>query len=290
MGRNGVPRRFTEKNVPLAAQCMAFLEKEHPMTLRQLFYLMVSALFLEDTSRKHYDRLGRVMKHLREDEKVDMDWIVDNVRRTYKPASWDGLANFDDAVLESYRKDLWLSQDCHVEIFIEKDARASTIEPVTSKYDVHLRVVRGYTSVSYANTVAKLWRSVGKPIHAYYLGDHDPSGYDLERDLVDKLQRYSRRDDFTWQRLGIVEKDFEEFNLLELPPKKTDTRYRNFVAKYGKRCAEVDALTPTELRARVERAIVEHIDPARWERLQSEERKEQEALARLVRRWGKPKI
>src|SRR5262249_46622811 len=98
---------------------------------------------------------------------------------------------------------------------------AGTIQPVTEEFDIRLRVLRGYSSVSFAGEIADLWRRVRKPIFAYYLGDFDPSGYDLERDLRERLERYSGRacvdtpdgQSFAWTRLAVIAEDFEAHRL-----------------------------------------------------------------------------
>src|SRR5207244_249571 len=153
---------------------------------------LVSAGALANTP-KEYKRLGHVMTRLREAGDVPRTWIVDHVRTTLKPSSWSGLAAYGDSIRRFYRKDFWASLDHHVEVFVEKDAVAGTIQPATDEYDVSLRVLRGYSSLSFAGEIADLWARIKKPIFAYYHGDYDPSGFDLERDLIDKLERYSGR-------------------------------------------------------------------------------------------------
>jgi hypothetical protein len=283
---------FRTKNRALVERAKAILQAEHPMTLRQLFYRLVSAGALGN-ARKDYTRLGSVTTRLREAGDVPMHWIVDHVRSTLKPSSWSGLGSFVERWRNAYRKDFWASLPCCVEVLVEKDAIAGSIQPVTEEYDIRLRVCRGYSSVSFAAEIAGLWERVRKPIHAYYLGDFDPSGFDLERDLKAKLGRYSGkliggRDDgapVSWTRLAIAEEDFAAFDLVRLPVKQADRRARAFIQAHGDDCAEVDALPPDELRNRVEEAICSHIDPDRWERLQEIERLEQESLDAFVAGW-----
>jgi hypothetical protein len=307
---------FRLKNQSLVLAATEILERERPMTLRQLYYRLISAGVLHN-DQKEYKRLGNVMTRLREDGRVPRTWIVDHVRSTLKPSSWTGLADFADTVRDAYRKDFWASLPHHVEVFVEKDAVAGTIQPVTAEYDIALRVCRGYSSVSFAGEIADLWAKIKKPIFAYYVGDFDPSGFDLERDLREKLERYSGNktvnhsgkpgwewldNDFgalgshwnigifnrwiLWSRLAIRETDFEEHDLIALPVKHTDNRAKSFIERHGRRCAEVDALPPSELRRRVEQAILSHVDEARWKRLVKVEKAEQETLSSVLDRWG----
>jgi hypothetical protein len=286
---------FRGKNRPLAQAATRALEAENPMTLRQLFYRLVSADVLRN-EQKEYKRLGAVMTRLREARTIPRTWIVDHIRSTLKPSSWSGLADFGESVRACYRKNFWASLPDHIEVFVEKDAVAGTAEPVTEGNDIRLHVCRGYSSVSFAGEIADLWQRVRKPIHAYYLGDYDPSGFDLERDLRAKLERYSGREcvgedapdarTFRWLRLGVRHEDFARFNLVRLPVKPNDRRSPGFRRTYGNDCAELDALPPSELRQRLEDAINSHIDPAEWNRLLEVERLEQETLDMMVQAWN----
>jgi hypothetical protein len=264
------------------------LQAEQPATLRQLFYRVVSRGELANSQRE-YKRLGKLMTRAREHGLFPRGWIVDHVRATLKPSSWSGLTDFADTVRHAYRKDFWESLDHHVEILVEKDAVAGTLQPITNEFDVALRVCRGYASVSFAGEIADEWRQIVKPIYAYYVGDFDPSGFDIERDLREKLQRYAERtcllnepdpgcDGFSWSRLAVNNPDFDEFDLVRLPVKQTDRRYGGFLARYGDAGAEVDALPPSELRRRVQEAIGSHIDLERWERLQRVEELERATM------------
>ena len=233
------------------------------MTLRQLFYRLVSAGVIHNRPAE-YMRLGSVMTRIREAGDVPRTWLVDHTRTTLKPSSWSGLADFSETVRDAYRKDFWASMPHHVEVFVEKDAVAGTVQPVTNENDVALRVCRGYASISFAGEIADFWREIKKPIFAYYLGDFDPSGFDLERDLREKLGRYSgkpvwpyenieqlptylgrngRHGDLqvSWMRLGVTEEDFDAHDLVRLPVKQSDNRAAGFIRQYGTSCMR---LTP----------------------------------------------
>lgn len=304
---------FRSKNRSLVTRAVEILEQERPMTLRQLYYRLISAGVLGN-SQQEYKRLGNVMTRLREAGSLPRTWIVDHVRSTFKPSSWSGLADFSETVRQAYRKNFWANLSEHVEVFVEKDAIAGTIQPVTYECDVALRVCRGYSSVSFAGEIADLWKEIKKPIFAYYLGDFDPSGFDLERDLREKLERYSSRHGFernvgrfdeeyfekyidwaarhafVWTRLAVRDVDFTDHNLIALPVKEADRRSKKFIEEYGEDCAEVDALPPTELRRRVEEAINQHINQGEWKQLQDAERIEKESLDRVVEQWQKSNL
>ncbi len=291
---------FRTKNRTLASKAVELLTAEKPMTLRQLYYRLISAGALNNKQSED-PRLGAVMSRIREAGDVPRTWLVDHTRTTFKPSSWSGLSDFADSVRNCYRKDYWESLPHHVELFVEKDAVAGTIQPVTHENDIALRVCRGYSSISFAGEIADEWEEIEKPIYAYYLGDFDPSGFDLERDLREKLSRYSgltyyeygdavAGSAFAWRRLGVRQEDFDELDLIRLPVKKSDNRAKGFIATWGEDCAEIDAIPPSELRRRVKEAIEEHIDVDRWNRLITVEQAEQETLNRFVEGMGQEKV
>lgn len=294
---------MNQKSIALFNAAVRVLNAESPITLRGLLYRLVSSGHLQDTTAKSYNRLKRLMGKGREDGSIPMSMIVDNLRETVKPSSWTGLNEFGETVREAYRKDFWASLDCHIAIFCEKDAIAGTLQKKTREYDVPLHPCRGYASISFAGMIAEEWQKIEKPIHAYYLGDYDASGFDIERDLKEKLARYSQRhcfdvtdypqdgtgydeDDFTWRRLGINESDFAKFDLIELAVKKTDKRAAQFIRQHGARCAEVDAIPPSELRSRIEDAILQHVDTERWAKLQETEELEKETVRKTFINLG----
>src|SRR5579872_6952548 len=179
---------MNKQNRGLYAAAARVLNAEAPITLRGLMYRLVSCGALPDTTQKSYTRLQRLMTWGREticDETggryVPMSMIVDNLRETVKPTSWTGLNEFGETVREAYRKDFWASLDCHIAVFCEKDAIAGTLQPTTRKYDVPLHPCRGYASISFAGIISEEWKRIEKPIFAFYLGDYDPSGFDIEQ-------------------------------------------------------------------------------------------------------------
>ncbi|TWU66907.1 hypothetical protein V7x_24790 [Crateriforma conspicua] len=282
----------------LAVQC-------HPITLRGLFYRVVSAGFFPDTSKPHYTKLQRLLSSLREFGWIPYEWIVDNLRATIKPSSWSGLDDFADTVRDAYRKDFWAELPSYVHVFVEKDAMSGVIEPVTSELDVSLSPVRGYVSDSYVHSIGKSFATIDKPINCFYIGDFDPSGFDLERSLREKIEKHSNKPivcklndgehvmpgglplgegfhstgtgTITWKRLALNESDFDAHNLIELGVKKSDTRSKAFIAEHGTRCAEVDALDPNVIRQRVRDAIMQHVPTDQWEQLKQIEQLEKES-------------
>jgi hypothetical protein len=282
------------------------LELRHPISLRGLFYqLVVTGHFSND--RTNYQKLSRAMVKARETGAVDWDWITDSIRQTLKPSSWSGLDDYLECVQDSYRRSMWSRMPHYVCVFCEKDAMAGALEPATAGFDVALHVVRGYVSASFSHGIARHWKRIQKPIFAYYLGDWDPSGLDLERNLRDALERYSGRSDlariyaeydmidvesacaddadessFIWRRLSVNADDFDKFKIVPMLAKKTDSRSKAFAQKHGHQCAELDAIPADVLRDRVEQAIEGHVDHAEWSRMRKVEQAERDTLETVI--------
>jgi len=282
---------FRAKTLPLAFVAAGILVAEQPVTPRGLLYRVLSSGFFGHRqptgkrAKKHSNQLSRITATLRERGVIPFSWLVDNVRQTIKPSSWAALEDFAATVRDAYRRNFWAALPEYVHIFCEKDAMAGVLAPITREYDVALSICRGYSSLSFAHEIAEQWAQIEKPIHAYYHGDHDPSGLDIEADLRDKLARYSRRA-FHWTRLAVTPDDFATFDLFPLEAKVKDRRTQAFLAAGHRECAELDAIPAPALRERLEQAILAHIPTAEWERLQIVEHAERESWHAIMAQVG----
>jgi len=267
------------------------LEAEHPMTLRQLFYRLVSVEALENT-QPDYQRLSRILTDARERGEIPFEWIVDRSRPKYEASVFRDPAAYAEAVKHSYRKDYWREQTWYVEIWTEKDAILGSIEPVTDDLGVTVRVGRGFLSTTRAHEIAETFLGIEKPIEVFYLGDHDPSGVCIERDAV---RRISEQMDpgafgsecFRLERLAIHPRDISDFDLPPLRIKVSDSRAVAFLREHGSECVELDALPPSELRDRLRRAIEARIDWPSWDRAIMAERAELESIRKIAGEIGR---
>lgn len=286
---------FTARNQAIADVIMRIATEQHPLTGRAVYYQTVSTGLVE-RGAPGVKQVQRILTRLRETCQLKRNWIADNTRSTHKPASWDGLADFADTMRDMYRKDLWAQQDDYICFIIEKDAIAATILPVTREFDVSLHPTRGFVSIGYADEIARQWQMIRKPIYAYYLGDWDPSGLEMEMDLRLKLADYSGKvetapqdvdaSSFCLQRIAVLPEHFAKYNLIELSPPKKDRRSSKFVSAHGNRCAEVDAIPAPELRRIVRETIETHVDQFAWQALKRTEEIERVSLIDIANAVG----
>ena len=276
---------FRSKSLPLALAAYCVIEERRPVTVRGGMYGVVSAGFLPDTGPKSYCRAQRVIAALRLKGVIDWSWVVDNVRARIKDSSWSGLVHFAESVKRAYRRNYWADLPDFPLVICEKDAIAGTIAPVTRQYDVPLYPLRGFTSLTFAHEIAEDMRRMRKPVFVYYVGDFDPSGMDIERNVRESLERVSGCR-ITWKRLGVLAEHFKQYHLIPLTPKKKDSRFQRFIAEHGTKCAEIDALPAPELRQMVQDAIESHIPQDQWKRLQHIEQQERESFAKMFAQFG----
>ncbi|NCO33061.1 MAG: hypothetical protein AUJ92_11625 [Armatimonadetes bacterium CG2_30_59_28] len=265
---------FQAKTLALIETVKGILgEYDIAITLRQLFYRLVAAHARENTQNS-YKRLSKTLSKAREEGCIPWDAIEDRLRAPQGVQTWGNLRDFLESVRVSYSRDFAQSQPYRVEVWLEKDALASVFRRVLDEYRIILMVGRGYGSASFlheaAVTYGEVLRQVNKPVKILYFGDFDPSGEDMVRDLRERLTRYGAEVDV--EKVALTREDIEVY---ELPPdftKKTDSRQKAFVAKWGDVAVELDALPPDILMTRIETSVLRYYDlEARGRELEREE-------------------
>lgn len=113
-----------------------------------------------------------------------------------------------------------------------------------------------------------------------YMGDHDPSGIDMHRDIRTRLQEFGCTAEV--ERIALTQDQIDEYDLPPNPTKKIDPRSRKYYEKYGSKSWELDALDPEVLTEIVEGRILEYLDKDRHDGALRQEQKEKDALERAV--------
>lgn len=260
---------------------IAALQKDRPMTVRQLFYRMVSEGVIDKTEQEYKGTVCRLLANMRRERRLPFHWLADNTRWVRRPQSHDRLSEMLEESVSLYRRNLWQDQGVHVEIWLEKDALSGVIYNITSKWNVPLMVTRGYPSLTFLHSSAAELESVGKPAFLYYFGDHDPSGTDITRAVEEGVREFAPGADITFERIAVTPEQIEEMKLPTRPTKKSDSRSKTFEGD----SVDVDAIPPSDLRAMVERCIIQHIDPDSYSRHVATEQSERQTLTDLLAEW-----
>lgn len=273
-------RRTNDQLDVLDAAIITACSTENPVTLRGVFYRVVSAGAVEK-SEAGYRVVGRQLVKLRRTGAVPYWWITDGTRLIRKPESWGHLDQMLEDAASSYRRALWHDQDAEVIILSEKDAISGVVLPITAEWDVELGIARGYCSETFVHSIAQtiLFNdSIGKTTFVYQLGDHDPSGVDAWRDFKVKVGGFAPLANVEFERLAVTPEQIEQYQLPTRPTKGTDTRSSGFEGE----SVEVDALPASVLRQIVGDAIVQHIDPRSLALTRSVEASERERLTAMI--------
>ena len=251
-----------------------YASQGYRLTLRQLYYQLVARDFIPN-QQTWYKRLGDVVSNGRLAGYIDWDAIVDRGRVPVKPPDWSSPTAILETAASQYRVDRWEGQDHHVEVWCEKDALSSVIEPVCNRYHVRFLANRGYSSSTAMYDAARRFRAAieedREPV-VIYLGDHDPSGIDMSRDVRDRLELMTFGWGATVERLALNMDQVNEYRPPPNPAKLTDSRSSGYVRLYGLESWELDALEPQVLDGLISGAIESFMDRDLYdERVEQEE-------------------
>lgn len=272
------------------AICMEYADQGFTLTLRQLYYQFVARDIIPNTMRD-YKRLAKLVNDGRLAGLIDWEHVEDRTRNLEALPTWDSPGDILHSAAEGYRHDLWATQDLRIEVWIEKDALAGVIEPVCNLYRVPYFACRGYASAS------EVWRAAqrfGEYLHArqqilvLHLGDHDPSGVDMTRDIRERLTEFLNLDadgPVFVERIALNMDQIEERRLPPNPAKLTDTRSQGYIMRYGSESWELDALDPGTIHALLEDTIRQHIDWKTWEVELAEESTEKKQIKTFAETW-----
>jgi hypothetical protein len=232
------------------------LAEDHPMTVRQVFYRLVSRGAIAKTEAEYQRTVIRLLGEMRREKIIPFHWIADNTRWQRKPTTFSSIEHLLRNAAQAYRRALWDNQSAYVEVWLEKDALAGVVMEETEPWDVPLMVTRGYPSLSYLHTAAETIAAQEKPTFLYYLGDHDPSGVDIPRKVEEDIRTFAPGAQIGFERIAVTPEQISALGLQTRPTKKTDTRINRFEGE----SVEVDAIPPRVLREIVRRHIVQHVD------------------------------
>ncbi len=254
------------------------VKANRPMTVRQVFYQMVTLGAIDKTEAAYNGIVVRLLGVMRREGQLPFRWIADSTRWMRKPDSYSSLRSMLENSIEFYRRNLWDSQDTYVEVWLEKEALAGVLYEATAEWDVPLMVTRGYPSLSYLHTAAETMQGVGKPCYLYYFGDLDPSGVDIPRRIERDLNTFAPDADINFRRVAVTREQVEEMGLPTRPTKTKDTRAKFFIGE----SVEVDAIPPVTLRSMVSELIEAHIDSTALKRIREIEAAERSTLATVM--------
>jgi hypothetical protein len=255
------------------------------LTLRQLYYQFVARGFIANNQRE-YAKLGAALSDGRMCGLIDWIAIIDRTRNLQSVTHWTSPTDIVGAVADQYRIDKWAGQTFRPEVWIEKDAVAGVVEGICRELDVPYFSCRGYTSQSEMWVGAMRLRQHvqrGQTPLILHFGDHDPSGKDMTRDIMDRLQTFMGGVEL--RRLALNWDQIEEFKPPPNPAKFSDPRADAYVAAFGEESWELDALEPSLLVNLIHETILNVRDEDAWQERVEEEETHRDLLTKTSNRW-----
>ena len=255
------------------ASLEVFKQYDTAITLRQLYYRLVSRLLIPNTINS-YKRLSRIMVKARERADVPINCLEDRSRRILGKGDTGyysaeeylkmKLHSLQDS-WKSFSMPMWDNQPNYILISLEKDALSRLVSRIANRYSVRTFPTRGYPSFSYVQQMSSYIRTklLDKPTIVLYFGDFDPSGIDIERDLSDRLEKYNAGD-FSVTRVALTSEQIKTYNLPPMPVKRSDARSDSFMAEHGDLSVELDALDPNLFQRMVANSIEKNINIRKW--------------------------
>ena len=218
----------------------------YDLTLRQVYYQLVARGYIPNNERS-YKNIGNLINDARLAGLIDWFSISDRTRNLRRNSHWESPQDIMDSVVSSYAIDTRSTQPIYTEVWVEKDALIGIVQSISQTLDVPCFSCRGYVSAS------EMWSAARRFIREdnrerrviLHLGDHDPSGKDMTRDIMDRLAMFGA--DVDVKRIALNFDQIEEYSPPPNPTKLTDSRASSYIDSYGYECWELDALEPKVL-------------------------------------------
>lgn len=284
-------------------------------SLRTLFYRLESKGILPHTD-SYYKSLSKKLVKWRKEGVFSWTCIKDENRVTHgETADFENLndtknKNFEDRIERKVEKmdaeklvdayldftephfsvQRWANQDEIVEVWVEKEALADTMKAWLKDLDVKIRINKGYSSWTFLYHNVKELKKVSEKhekVTILYVGDHDPSGLDMDRFL--------KRDVFPHfgvnpGNIEIVREalTFEQTEKYGLPAEDVNTRdprADDYIEKYGNNAWEVDSLVaynPEDFKKDIRETVKNIHDSEKYEQLRKKKRKLQKKARKIL--------
>ena len=245
-------RRTPEELVRLRAAIYAVAKTDHPVSIRHIFYRMVTQNLVEKSDRG-YQQLQKVTVDMRRDLVLPYHWIEDSSRQAYWNSGYAGVGNFAEVAASIYRRDYWDSTDTLVEVWCESRSLAGVLGEVCREYVVPLFPSGGFASLSFLYQAAGHIQESDRA-HAVilYVGDYDQAGVLIDRSIEKDLRGFlvDWPGELRFERLAVNDDQIDSMGLPTRPPKASDTR-----SPEVRRAVEAEAIPAPAMRDIVSSAL-----------------------------------
>lgn len=281
--------RFQAKSLELIEKVNSIIAEYdaqgYELTLRQVYYQLVARGYIPNNERS-YKNVGNLINDGRLAGLIDWFAIVDRTRNLRGNSHWESPESVINSARYSYMLDRWKSQPNYVEVWVEKDALVEIVGQICRKLDVPHFSCRGYTSQS------EMWVAAQRFIQQdhkesrtiIHLGDHDPSGIDMTRDIQDRLEMFGA--DVYVQRVALTMEQITAYNPPPNPTKLSDARAEGYINNYGYECWELDALEPKVISDLINDEVSALVYPELFLEIEEKEEKDKADIKNICDRYN----
>ena len=281
---------FKQKNLDLIelvnGVVTEYSKQGYELTLRQVYYQLVARGYIENNERS-YKNIGNLINDGRLAGLIDWNSITDRTRNLRHNSHWDRPQDVIYSAKYSYLLDKWEGQPNYVEVWVEKDALVDIIGQACNPLDTPYFSCRGYTSQSEMWTAAQRFirQKNREGRYIIHLGDHDPSGIDMTRDIQERLEMFGA--DVYVKRVALTMNQVNTYNPPPNPAKITDSQCGKYIDQYGDESWELDALEPQMLTKLITNEVTALRDNAIYQAVCDREAAEKWELETVAGRYPK---
>ena len=287
-----VEKQFRQSSLELIALMNSVIEnyseQGYSLTLRQLYYQLVARDLIAN-NEKSYNKIGNLVSDGRLAGLIDWSGIVDRTRRVTSLNHYENPQEIINLASSWYRNDMWENQDYYVEVWVEKEALSDIVGQASERFDVPYFSCRGYVSQSAMYQASLRFidkQEEGKHCVLIYLGDHDPSGIDMGRDIQERLDIFRvDQDIFDFRRVALSMDQIAEFNPPPNPAKLSDSRANGYIKKYGYNSWELDALEPSVITELIVTEIESLLDKYQYNKILNKVAEEKRVMKKVSEDW-----
>ena len=260
-----------------------YARQGYTLTLRQLYYQLVSRDIVPNKDAE-YKKVGKILTKGRMGGMVDWEAIEDRIRVPKLDYSVNDIPHALEDTVRQYKLNRQKGQANYIELWVEKDALSGVLRRITDHYHIRLMVNRGYSSCTALHDayerILNAEQVYGQSAHILYLGDHDPSGLDMIRDIEDRLNEFGVFPEVI--PIGLTMGQIETYNPPTNPAKITDSRAKWYIENYGDKSWEVDALNPKILHELVKENVERLIDMDKYNDQVDQEEEDKEKMRDII--------
>ena len=281
-----IDKKFQPSSMAIIEKANEIIEEYqnagYDLTLRQLYYQFVARALIAN-KQSEYKRLGKIVSDGRLAGLIDWYAIEDRTRNRKGNQHWNDPGEIVKAAARSFMMDRWKDQEYHVEVWIEKEALLGIISSVCRELDVGYFACKGFVSQSEMWSASQRLEKHEKPI-IVHLGDHDPSGIDMTRDIDDRHQTFLGPH-VEVRRIALNMDQVNTYNPPPNPVKFTDTRSDGYVQVHGNESWELDALEPKVMTDLIRDTILEYRDDIKYQEVLDQEKEYLNILKNVEDNW-----